>query len=336
MNCRIRWKSAYKQFMGVNALVLIVVVLSEWLSVPNRYNEPKFVIRKTFVTSQCEDGRRLGNLMFNYASLIGIAHRYNATPLISENFPLLDMFPLTAAQSSNVDNSLGMYRNYEEYGKRACGYDIQTEHFAPPVLNTKLHGYYQSWKYFKSSNDVIRKEFVFKHDIYQTALQFHASLNTAAHGATRVAIHVRRGDVLDPDKSNYGYTTPDVSYYIKAMRIFTETFTSVIFVICSDDIEWARDNIQSNNVYYSTSMTPAVDLAIIALCDHVIMSVGSYGWWGAFLANGITIYYDNWPRPVSMLEYMVTKKDYFLPDWIGVYEKTNIDEVILKIKSKQT
>lgn len=59
-----------------------------------------------------------------------------------------------------------------------------------------------------------------------------------------------------------------------------------------------------------------VDMAALTLCNHTIMSTGTYSWWTAYLTNGITIYYGNWPKAGSVLDQMIQKNDYFLDGWI--------------------
>ena len=59
-----------------------------------------------------------------------------------------------------------------------------------------------------------------------------------------------------------------------------------------------------------------VDLAIMSMMEHMIMTTGTYGWWGAWLANGRTVYYQKWPRPNSTLSKGFVREDFFPPYWI--------------------
>ena len=268
---------------------------------------------------ECSDGRRLGNIMFNYAALIGLSSRYNATPVMLPDFELFGIFKLSAAKSKNMENTLGMYQNYEEYGRRACAYDVRTEHLKP--VNTRFYGYFQSFKYFDNYQENVRREFQFRDEISQEAEALHKHARTleqvsSSHKKTVIGIHARRGDTLDPYFSSYGYSTPEEDYYQSAMEYFKSKYHNIVFIVCSDDKNWAKRYIKGDQVVYSEHSSSAIDLAILSLCDHVIVSVGSFGWWGAWLANGTTVYYSKWPRPVSKLEYMVTKGDYFYKHWI--------------------
>jgi len=72
------------------------------------------------------------------------------------------------------------------------------------------------------------------------------------------------------------------------------------------------------NIAYAVDHTAGEDMAIMAACDHAIMSTGSFGWWGAWLANGTTIYYGGWPKVGSTLEFMFNREDFFPPSWIAM------------------
>ena len=283
------------------------------LSVPD--TPLPYSLIRTYIS--LEFGGRTGNIIFEYASLLGIGKRNNLTPIIPSSLSLCEVFQIKTLRTSNVDALLGNYNRHEEFGRRASAYDPRTERLE--FKNTKLAGYFQSWRYFKMAETEIREQLTFKPVIKQKAetfLQEHLTPTSRGSSVVRVGIHVRRADHLDPYFQNYGYTTPDAAYFIKAMLYFRDKFDSVQFVVCSDDIGWCRENIIGDDVVYSRTNSAMVDLAILSLCDHTIMSVGSFGWWGAWLTNGTTIYYNKWPKEFSLLEYNVDKKDYFPPEWI--------------------
>ena len=102
---------------------------------------------------------------------------------------------------------------------------------------------------------------------------------------------------------------------------FKEQFPRIQFVVCSDDITWCREHVRDESVVYSEGNSPITYFAILSSCDHVIMSTGSFSWWAAWLAGGMAVYYYNWPRPMSQLEYFVTKSDYFYPTWAPISMK---------------
>ncbi|VDN19752.1 unnamed protein product [Gongylonema pulchrum] len=80
----------------------------------------------------------------------------------------------------------------------------------------------------------------------------------------------------------------------------------------------AKIAIVPGELYVVSSGYREVDMATLSRCNHTIMSTGTYSWWTAYLANGSTIYYSNWPKPGTVLDEMVQKSDYFLDSWISM------------------
>jgi galactoside 2-L-fucosyltransferase 1/2 len=48
----------------------------------------------------------------------------------------------------------------------------------------------------------------------------------------------------------------------------------------------------------------------------VIVTSGTFGWWGAWLSGGTTVYFKGYPRPESWLASQVSKNDYYPKGWI--------------------
>lgn len=56
-----------------------------------------------------------------------------------------------------------------------------------------------------------------------------------------------------------------------------------------------------------------MDMATIAECDHVIMTIGTYGW----LAGGDVVYYKMAAKPGSRFAQRINNEDHFYPGWVG-------------------
>lgn len=310
------------------------------------------------------DWRRFGNLMFNYASLLGIAESNNMIPLLkldSQETELFDVFNISVANCSkeyfqpSSPGALKDVHNHSEYA--ALLYDERTQNL--PHRHTQLIGAYESKNYFTSHRlqYKLRQEFTFRSKYMERAERFITGLKVrwaehlvcAVREVLVVGVHVRRGDMASPKLQSQGYTPPGPSYFYKAMAYITQLLPSkkhIVFLISSDDITWChkylsghtlfnrgyqhsspnvthktdQQYITSNRTSFNTDFTDTgsyvVDLAILSLCDHMIISAGSYGWWAAWLAGGITIYYEDWPKPDSMLRGYFKATDYYYPDWI--------------------
>ena len=250
--------------------------------------------------------------MFKYAAVFGCGRRNDLIPLIPDYyFPLRSIFKLTA-ESGGIE-LLGMHNILEERDELSNTYDNRTE-----VLDgsTYLIGFFQSWKYFRHHEDEIRKQFTFHDDILTEAKEVLTSIlpSDYEYHATLIGVHVRRGDM--EYLKDIGYSLADRRYLLRAMRFMRKRLGKVIFVVASDDPYWCETELKMDDVVFSTASRSEVDLALLSLCRHTIITVGSFGWWAAWLAGGETIYYKNWPLPNTELYKKVSHEDYFPPKWI--------------------
>lgn len=136
-----------------------------------------------------------------------------------------------------------------------------------------------------------------------------------------IGVHVRRGDYLNQNSIEKGYRTADSAYIERAMQYFTTKYHNVIFIVCSDDIQWSRKHVQSRThlVVYSPFVDDAaLDLCTLSKCNHTITTVGTFGWWAGNLAGGETIYYKDFPKRGSWLASLFKPGDYYMPQWITV------------------
>lgn len=271
---------------------------------------------------------RLGNQLFNFAGVVFVAELTRRQPAV-ENTDYETR--LEEAFQLNVERFDQLCPCHTVGEKRLAAYDKDTEREV--LMNGSrtfddkailVAGFRQSWKYTSAVEQRIRQHLVFRSEIRSFALKFHADNVPPGWnrvGFVRVGIHVRRGDYLI--YSDKGYTVPTVSYFRKAMKYFTDMFDRVQFFVASDDPLWIKANINTVghspavvNVTHSSGHSPGQDLAILSLCEHVIMSTGTFGWWAAWLAKGVTIYYGEFPRRGSPLEKVFERKDFFPPHWI--------------------
>lgn len=112
------------------------------------------------------------------------------------------------------------------------------------------------------------------------------------------------------------------------MSYFVERFPRVQFIIASDDIKWCcqhltvamfnKLNTANVNITFSVKHNAAQDLALLARCNHTVVTTGSFSWWAAWLANGITIYYAKYPTRRTLLGNLYLKNDYYPPHWIAI------------------
>jgi galactoside 2-L-fucosyltransferase 1/2 len=96
------------------------------------------------------------------------------------------------------------------------------------------------------------------------------------------------------------------------MQYYRKRYAKLHFLVASDHIHWCHRHFRDTpNVTMMMIGTAYEDMAVLASCDHTIMSVGTYSWWGAMPAQGTVLYYkDTQPRKNFY------QQDFFPPHWI--------------------
>lgn len=272
----------------------------------------------------------IGNAIFQFASAFGIALHHNMTLVITENElfnKIFDINDKNIQKHKNRDICDRMPIITENFG--CCAYDSKFRN-----LNSshdyRLGHYLHSWKYFHGYEEKLRKVLVFKRHLLTYSENVIKNL-LLKHGfrsksdAITVGIHVRRGDMVQ--KFKRGYNVASKNYFTNAVSYMYSKFNkTILFIIASNDKEWTSKNIISNKDLKGykfellTNNKPEVDFTILSNCDHVITSVGTFGWWMGWLANGLTLYYK-WPaRPNTFVgsQYNKNFTDFFYTDWIGI------------------
>ncbi|KAE9416560.1 hypothetical protein Angca_007507, partial [Angiostrongylus cantonensis] len=140
-----------------------------------------------------------------------------------------------------------------------------------------------------------------------------------------VGVHVRRGIdiVMNERNRRHGHVAATADYYRRAMQMAKGDHENVVFVICSDNPSWVVNHLpaqEKGTLFSCPGKHREVDMAIMTLCDALVLSTGTFSWWSGFLnlkAKEI-IYYDEWPSAGSALAKMVNKSEFFLSSWTPV------------------
>ncbi|KAH9513900.1 hypothetical protein Btru_031696 [Bulinus truncatus] len=281
---------------------------------PQEFNETRINHRRPRIMISYKG--RLGNHMFEYATLMGLAKHYNMTAIIPEDLDVLNVFKLPTPQGP-FSLLRDPYNTYTE--EKAAAYYKGVENI-DSTRDAFLVGYFQSWKYYKDiRNELLDHHFVL-HDNLRTAADQYIQKVLAGEnlsGATLVAIHVRRGDFVRQRVK--GYTAAPIPYYYKAMNYFRKKYGKVLFIICTNDLIWAETNLDdSPDVHYYHETDGSLDLAIMISCNHMIITSGSYSWWAGYLVRGEAIYYAGYPQPNTKIGNLTVKEDYYPPNWLGM------------------
>jgi len=98
----------------------------------------------------------LGNQMFQYASLYGVAKANGLRPVVTVDNRLLDVFRSLRADVVLSDGQLSGYGRFAEFGFGV--YDGRT--FSLNFMkNILLDGFFQSWRYFDHVRSDVRRQF---------------------------------------------------------------------------------------------------------------------------------------------------------------------------------
>ena len=271
---------------------------------------------------------RLGNQMFEYAALRGIAAKhgydwcippYNVKSI--ENYSLHFCFKMEDVKEENLKMSNDGYVQ-----ERFFHYDEELVENCPD--NVSLHGFFQSEKYFKHIENVIRSEYTFHDEHLEPCKEMMKSLE----GQEPIMLHVRRGDanLTDPRGFKWSYTqcgdqhpVQPLEYYEKALAEFDDEQPVIVF---SDSPEWVEEQeffsgdrfliSEPQQKYSDGSYTPYADLCLMSLCSHAIIANSSMSWWGAWLIanpNKKVIAPKMWFGPAYADK---NTKDLYCSDWI--------------------
>ena len=254
---------------------------------------------------------RLGNWMFLYAATLGIADTLNYEPIITPSHPLVKLFDIKHISGVELVNNRPLSEVEWKNKTARSTQDLLTR-------NLTLDAHFQSWKYFVNISEQVRSALTIKSVYLDVAKSFIAAINN--HSTTRIiiGIHVRRGDFLSSRSLKRGNVIADKHYINKSMHFFRERFKYAHFVVCSDGMKWSQENIVGPDVTFSIFRKPIIDMAIMSLCDHMIITAGSFGWWGGWLSGGTVVYLEDFPRPGSHLDDVIPKDSYYPPHWIGM------------------
>jgi len=198
-------------------------------------------------------------------------------------------------------------------------YDRKFERIS--ARNVSIDSIFASYKYFQHVEEELRQDLTFKPSIVDTArrwLEQRTPDKWKDKTFVRVLIHVRRTDYTDARHEQDGWPSPTDDYFQRATSFFTDCLRRVLFVVLSDDPVWCRKHIHATDIVYSSGHSPIVDMAIASLCDHAILTVGTYGWWAAWFANGLTVTQRNLPRNGSQLSRRLYRADHYKPEYIAL------------------
>lgn len=216
---------------------------------------------------------RLGNQMFQIASVMGLAHHFHTRcvfPKWAYSQYFEGPFPEGIIDGANFIKEEDFHYNIEQF------HDLKAIDSIWRGVNIK--GYLQSEKYFEQIKDHIRARFKFKKEFVIECLEGF----THVYEKPTIALHVRRGDYV----GNENYINLPKDYYWKALANHFNSGEHHNIVVFSDDIKWCKEKFGfMPNMFFSEGKTDVQDLCRMSVCDHFIIANSSYSWWASWLGE---------------------------------------------------
>ena len=228
---------------------------------------------------------QLGNQMFQYASLRGIAKNrgFNfCIPYHKEVFDdgignklrieLFDPFVMSTITKLNIQM---IDPDRPVVTSEGFGFDENLFNTCSDWVT--LQGYFQTEKYFKNVEEEIRQDFTFRNEIAVLCKHKRSEVDTP------VGLHIRRGDFLINSANHHNL---GLDYYESALKHFNDDRNVIIF---SDDPEWCKEQklFEDDRFLVSEGNDSYTDLCLMSLCSDFIIANSSFSWWGAWLSKGV-------------------------------------------------
>jgi len=219
---------------------------------------------------------RLGNQMFQYATLFSIANRkgydfgipmQNKSNDEYKNLSLNDCFEnLSAKDSTNYSPKFKAMEHNFCYNPGIFGI----------LDDTDICGYFQSEKYFENYREELLKEFCFKKEIYQKALDIRSITKKEV-----ISLHIRLGDYVN---QQHNHPVCSIEYYKEALNKLPDDLLIYIF---SDDIEISKKMFLNlkRPILFVENTSSYIDMCLMTMCDYHILANSSFSWWGSWLSN---------------------------------------------------
>lgn len=265
---------------------------------------------------------RLGNQLFQYASLMGLAKKYN-TELRLEAWKYARYFEGEFPRGPIV----GVCRDVKE---PMFNY-VPDWPWIEKGNNANIWGYLQSEKYWKDYEADIRAALKFREDFKQSVRDQFSTRNV--FDKETIAISIRRGDYVN----NPNYELLPITYYILALFDNFPNWRDCNIVIFSDDIAYCKVHFDClPNVFFSENNSDIEDICLMSQCTHFIISNSTFSWWGACLGEkeGTKIVRSNYLFAGPLMNANEWK-DFYPERWI-IFEHKKPNGEFKKIDLKDT
>jgi len=294
---------------------------------------------------------RIGNLMFQYAALVGICARkgfsvddcgvyFNQKAPANQNNNLLPIkefqqeFSLTSARECPFQGA--------HIVEKVSGSNMFDASLFNATAGSVFNGFWQSWKYFHPhASEIVKERFRFQPHHNQGASTFIDDIQKKiqqqgfASDYHLVGMHIRRGDKVG--NAFYNQWAISASFYMQAVEAMRRRVGDKLAILVmtggapdakgnAEDVAWVQKNIvaplsSSGNTLVFTpppDMHHLTAMRVLSLCPNMILGASSFSWWAAYLAPNATTIIA--PNKQTSDEKLFIVEDYYLPEWILIEE----------------
>lgn len=228
--------------------------------------------------SNFNDRGRLGNILFRYASLIGLANKHKTElrlPAWNYSKYFEGDYPQGEIESAVIRDIREVHYHFTSNWPSIDENE-----------NVNIDGYLQSPLYWQHCEKEVRGALAFKDEF--KAIVGYPFLK--AFEKETIGISIRRGDYVN----NPNYYNLPITYFIRALFDNFPHWQDCNVIIFSDDIPYCRVHFGClPNVTFSDNNSNIEDLCLLSQCENLIISNSTFSWWGAYLSNAKTIIRPN-------------------------------------------
>ncbi|EGT54622.1 hypothetical protein CAEBREN_32428 [Caenorhabditis brenneri] len=283
-----------------------------------------FKTSRKYISSNYAASSRLGNHLFELASVLSISRDLQRMPIffIEDCYhekmweDTNNLIPGLMNQFLVINGSVPRSIRRTAFHEKCCTF--QNPSVLEKVKDEYLHlkgTHYQSWKYFSQ----MRNELI---GFLKTPNNHFFYLPVSSESTFVTCVHVRRGDFI-----RVGFHVADETFIRNAMDYVEQKentcrkhMTTVFFGDDFNFMDLLRNGTRSTADSYVSQNTPSDDLLYSkANCDVVFISAAhsTFGWWMGYLSKGNRVYYTDiqYTKDYILETGEFNSDDYYPPHW---------------------
>jgi len=230
----------------------------------------------------------LGNQLFQYVYGVGLRNRLGFQVRFDRSY-----FSMDSRHGGFVLDQLGFKDDYRDptiLGRVICKISYRAPAWVRKLFGVHVEGVKSIpvrearylLGYWQGDVDVrLVKEFLLSSNVN------HQRRSTAMRKMESVtAIHIRRGDYLLPENTQY-FGVCSEGYYREAIRVIMQNRRTTKFVFFTDDQEWVAEKfsafLQEEEFEIAPKADALEDFLLISCAANLILSNSTFSWWAALL-----------------------------------------------------